>query len=127
MSARERRAGAEIGGPNPSGSVASSTARARQPGARPSAQRSGATVRSSLSFYRDYLGCVPRAFCTHPASHRLDSTTTSLGQDRVASKLAPSVLSGSVVESATSLLLLCYWFYGVVSRFLFWPCLVFRD
>ena len=118
---------AENGGPNPSGSVASSTARARWPGARPSAQRSGARYAAHSPFI-ETIWVVFREHSAHPQlRNRLDSTTTSLGQDRVASKLAPSVLSGSVVESATSLLLLCYWFYGVVSHFLFWPCLVFRD
>ena len=58
---------AEIGGPNPSGSVASSTARARQPGARPSAQRSGATVRSSLTFLSRLFGLCSESILHTPS------------------------------------------------------------
>ena len=58
---------AENGGPNPSGSVASSTARARQPGARPSAQRSGATVRSSLTFLSRLFGLCSESILHTPS------------------------------------------------------------
>ena len=49
------------------------------------------------------------------------SLKASCGSMAARRRSPPPVLSGSVVESATSLLLLCYWFYGVESHFLFWP------